>query len=42
MFNGVVADEVEVDFLGNSEGVFLEFVGRVVDDIEVSGETVTL
>ena len=42
VFDGVVADEVEVDFLGDSEGVFLKFVGRVVDDIEVSGETVTL
>ena len=42
VFNGVVADEVEVDFLGDSEGVFLELVGGVVDDIEVPCETVTL
>ena len=39
---GVVAHEVEVDLRRDVYGVFLKTIGRVIDDIEVTREAVTL
>ena len=42
MFHGVVAHEIEVDIRRHVDRVFLQTESTIIDDIQVTRETVTL